>query len=78
MILWLIHLLIFILLSVPVLAQPVDEYMEYEGEIISQINIRILNVSGPSVEEGQNGTPTFLGNIGNKLQFCFRLPGIWF
>jgi hypothetical protein len=52
--------------------------MEYEGEIISQINIRILNVSGPSVEEGQNGTPTFLGNIGNKLQFCFRLPGIWF
>ena len=49
-----------------------EEYLKSEGKIIKKISIRILDVSGPSVDE-QNGSDTsWLGQIGNALHFETR------
>jgi hypothetical protein len=52
--------------------ESLNGFVPAEGKIISKINIKIINVSGPSVESDSGFQSTFFGSIANTLHFESR------
>jgi hypothetical protein len=72
-----IKILLLIFFSSLALAQPEyeeeeDEFKSLEGKIIRNISIKILDVSGGSVDNGSEIESTWIGDVGNTLHYKTR------